>query len=684
MTLGARPLRRARQPGGAQPQPVHPCRLRAPDRAGTSNTAACCARWTASTATVREFARRATMAAARGCNVTVPFKFEALRLAARCSERAALAGAANTLRFDADGLVRRQHRRRRPGARHRAQRRRAAGRPARAAGGRRRRRRRRAGAAAGRTAGRVGGRQPHARQGPGAGGPPCRAGPGRTACALAASGLDRPGAAFDVVLNASASSLHGAGRRRCRAAALRPGALAVDLMYGAAAEPFLAWAREAGATRPRRPGHAGRAGGRVVLPLARRAPAHGAGAAGAARRPGGGAMKARPGMRRQLRLRLLALLLLCAVALQLVFALRIGLMSVVDPQSTTFQRSEAWRLLVERQRILWSQDWVDARPHLRPPQARRHRQRGRRLRRPLRRRVGRHREGLGAQPARRGARRAGRPAPARARAAAEGRRRLDDHPATGQEPAAVGRAHGAAQGPGAAADADAGSPAGQAAHPGDLPQQRRMGRRRVRRPGGGAALFPRRRGAARRRRRRRGWRSCCRRPSASRSGPARPTSRAAPRPSWRAWARWSCHECRQAHECEIAAEIAAAARLVVEEGMEYAAAKRKAGRDHGRRAELPSNEQVEDEVREHIELFCADTQPAELRALREVALLWMQRLAAFPPAPGRRGVARHGHAAFGGAHRPVLRRPQGRRDRPHQRRRRLRQRRHRPPRRASR
>ncbi len=84
-----------------------------------------------------------------------------------------------------------------------------------------------------------------------------------------------------------------------------------------------------------------------------------------------------------------------------------------------------------------------------------------------------------------------------------------------------------------------------------------------------------------------------------------------------------------------AEEIAAiAARLVVDEGMEYAAAKRKAGkaaREHGGRPELPSNEQVEDAVREHIEIFCADTQAAELQALREVALLWMQRLAAFRP-----------------------------------------------------
>ena len=59
-------------------------------------------------------------------------------------------------------------------------------------------------------------------------------------------------------------------------------------------------------------------------------------------------------------LRLLMLLLVCAAALQIVFALRIGLMRWVDPQSTTFQRSEAWRLLVDKQRIPWSQQWVDA------------------------------------------------------------------------------------------------------------------------------------------------------------------------------------------------------------------------------------------------------------------------------------------------------------------------------------
>ena len=36
-------------------------------------------------------------------------------------------------------------------------------------------------------------------------------------------------------------------------------------------------------------------------------------------------------------------------------------------------------------------------------------------------------------------------------------------------------------------------------------------------------------------------------------------------------------------------------------------------------------------MREHIQLFCADTQPAELQAMREVAALWMTRLAAFRP-----------------------------------------------------
>jgi shikimate dehydrogenase len=43
-------------------------------------------------------------AGGRGMNVTVPFKLTALDLADKPTERARLAGAANTLRFDADGI----------------------------------------------------------------------------------------------------------------------------------------------------------------------------------------------------------------------------------------------------------------------------------------------------------------------------------------------------------------------------------------------------------------------------------------------------------------------------------------------------------------------------------------------------------------------------------------------------
>ena len=80
---------------------------------------------------------------------------------------------------------------------------------------------------------------------------------------------------------------------------------------------------------------------------------------------------------------------------------------------------------------------------------------------------------------------------------------------------------------------------------------------------------------------------------------------------------------------------AAAARLVVEEGLEYGPAKRRAARDLGRGASrspnMPDNDAVEDAVREYLSVFCADTQPVELAALRSVAALWMERLAEFRP-----------------------------------------------------
>jgi len=87
-----------------------------------------------------------------------------------------------------------------------------------------------------------------------------------------------------------------------------------------------------------------------------------------------------------------------------------------------------------------------------------------------------------------------------------------------------------------------------------------------------------------------------------------------------------------AMENALATEIAnAAARLVVEEGLEWGPAKRRAVRQLGlpARTPLPDNDLVEDAVREYIGLFCADTQPRELRALRELALVWMQRMQAF-------------------------------------------------------
>ena len=83
----------------------------------------------------------------------------------------------------------------------------------------------------------------------------------------------------------------------------------------------------------------------------------------------------------------------------------------------------------------------------------------------------------------------------------------------------------------------------------------------------------------------------------------------------------------------VTVEIAAAAaRLVVEDGMEYGPAKRRAARTLGAAtADLPDNDLLEDEIRAYLALFCADSQPAELAALRAVAQQWMERLAPFRP-----------------------------------------------------
>lgn len=193
------------------------------------------------TATVQAFAA----SGGRGCNVTVPFKFEACALAARRSERAELAQAANVLRFDPEGwyadntdgigLVRDIERN--AGVVLAGQRVLMVG-----AGG----------AAAG------------------ALGPLIEAGPREIVVAnrsegkaqvlverhaalaaqhgvqLAARGLHDPGTGFDVVINATATSLQGA-TVPVEASVLRPGSLALDMMYGPAAAGFLQWAESHGA-----------------------------------------------------------------------------------------------------------------------------------------------------------------------------------------------------------------------------------------------------------------------------------------------------------------------------------------------------------------------------------------------------------------------------------------------------
>ena len=58
-------------------------------------------------------------------------------------------------------------------------------------------------------------------------------------------------------------------------------------------------------------------------------------------------------------LRWIALLLAAVLALQLFFVARIALMAVVAPKSTTFERSEAWRLQMEKGHLRWRQQWVD-------------------------------------------------------------------------------------------------------------------------------------------------------------------------------------------------------------------------------------------------------------------------------------------------------------------------------------
>ena len=193
-------------------------------------------------AALRDFAQ----AGGRGCNITVPFKLEAAQAASVRSERVQLAGAANTLSF-IDGAI---HADNTDGLGLVADIEQGAG-----------------FALAGRDVLLVGAGGAAAV----ALGPLLAAGPRRVVVANRtlerAQALVQSHAAFaalqktellaqspqaleqdfDLIINATASSLAGA-EVPVPARVLRPGSLAYDMMYGPAAEGFLGWAREHGAT----------------------------------------------------------------------------------------------------------------------------------------------------------------------------------------------------------------------------------------------------------------------------------------------------------------------------------------------------------------------------------------------------------------------------------------------------
>ena len=191
-----------------------------------------------------ESLRALVASGAKGCNITVPFKFDACREGRHLTPRAALAQAANVLRFDPEGWLADNT----DGA------------------GLVNDIERNAGVAlAGKRVLLIGAGGAAA----GVLGPLLAAGAreivvaNRTAakaqalidrhlavagaCRLQARGLADPGAAFDVVINASASSLQGVAVP-VPDSVLAPGALALDMMYGPAAQPFLDWAASHGAT----------------------------------------------------------------------------------------------------------------------------------------------------------------------------------------------------------------------------------------------------------------------------------------------------------------------------------------------------------------------------------------------------------------------------------------------------
>jgi hypothetical protein len=88
---------------------------------------------------------------------------------------------------------------------------------------------------------------------------------------------------------------------------------------------------------------------------------------------------------------------------------------------------------------------------------------------------------------------------------------------------------------------------------------------------------------------------------------------------------------------QLRAEIAAvAAKLIAENGADYAMAKKKAakqllGNTRIRGEIMPDNAQIEEEIRIYNDLFLGESQPARLLHLRKLALRLMDELVQFSP-----------------------------------------------------
>lgn len=76
-----------------------------------------------------------------------------------------------------------------------------------------------------------------------------------------------------------------------------------------------------------------------------------------------------------------------------------------------------------------------------------------------------------------------------------------------------------------------------------------------------------------------------------------------------------------------------AARLMAEDGMDYAGAKQKAARQAGLAdaAMLPDNSEIEEQLREYQGLYQSEEQPARLRELRTIAVKVMREFEEFRP-----------------------------------------------------